>query len=40
MLVAFVIAVQEALDYHNVWRAVAVCIAGWIVYVTLGLLVY
>jgi hypothetical protein len=36
MLLAFVIAVQEALDYRNIWRAVAVCFAGWLVYVTFG----
>lgn len=39
MLIAFVIAVQEALDYRNVWRAVAVCFIGWIIYVVFGLFV-
>ncbi|MBI4465369.1 MAG: YIP1 family protein [Acidobacteria bacterium] len=31
MLVAMVIAVRQALDYHSTWRAVGVCILGWIV---------
>lgn len=39
MLVAFVIAVQEALDYRNIRRAVAVCLLGWVVYVAFGLFI-
>jgi hypothetical protein len=31
MLVAMVFAVKQALDYHSTWRAVGVCIIGWIV---------
>ncbi|MEA2102381.1 MAG: hypothetical protein U9P80_07380 [Thermodesulfobacteriota bacterium] len=31
MLVAMVIAVRQALDYHSTFRAVGVCIIGWIV---------
>ena len=31
MLVAMVIAVKAALDYENIWRAVGVCMIGWIV---------
>jgi hypothetical protein len=31
MLVAMVIAVRQALDYTSTWRAVGVCIIGWIV---------
>ena len=31
MLVAMVIAVRQALDYNSTWRAVGVCIIGWIV---------
>ncbi len=31
MLVAMVIAVRQALDYKSTWRAVGVCIIGWIV---------
>lgn len=33
MLVAFVIAVRQALDYTSTWRAVGVCLAGWMVFV-------
>jgi hypothetical protein len=32
MLVAFVIAVRQALDYKQTWRAVAVCLAGALIY--------
>ncbi len=31
MLVAMVIAVRQALDYTSTWRAVGVCVIGWIV---------
>lgn len=31
MLAAFVMAVRQALDFTETWRAVAVCLAGWIV---------
>jgi len=31
MLVAMVIAVRQALDYRSTFRAVAVCLIGWIV---------
>ncbi len=31
MLVAMVIAVRQALDYHSTYRAIGVCIIGWIV---------
>lgn len=31
MLVAMVIAVRQALDYHSTLRAVGVCIIGWVV---------
>jgi hypothetical protein len=30
MLVAMVIAVRQALDYTSTWRAVGVCLIGWI----------
>jgi len=33
MLVAMVIAVRQALDYKSTWRAVAVCLIGFIVQV-------
>lgn len=31
MLVAMVIAVRQALDYQSTWRAVGVCVVGWII---------
>ncbi|MBU4177541.1 MAG: YIP1 family protein [Desulfurivibrionaceae bacterium] len=31
MLVAMVIAVRQALDYTATWRAVTVCVIGWII---------
>lgn len=31
MLVAMIIAVRQALDYNSTWRAIGVCIIGWIV---------
>ena len=31
MLVAMVIAVRQALDYHSTYRTIGVCIIGWIV---------
>jgi hypothetical protein len=31
MLAAMVIAVRQALDYNSTWRAVGVCLIGWIV---------
>ena len=31
MLAAMVIAVRQALDYHSTWRAVGVCLIGWLV---------
>lgn len=39
MLVAFVIAVRQALDYRSTWRAVGVCVIGYIAYaIIFGLL--
>jgi len=35
MLVAMVIAVRQALDYQSTWRAVGVCLIGWIAQVVL-----
>ncbi len=31
MLVAMVIAVRQALDYTSTWRAIGVCVIGWLV---------
>jgi len=33
MLVAMIIAVRQALDYQSTWRAVGVCLIGWIIQV-------
>jgi hypothetical protein len=35
MLVAMVIAVKSALDYKSIWRAVGVCLIGWVVQILL-----
>ena len=35
MLVAMVIAVRQALDYKSTWRAVGVCLIGWVVQVVI-----
>ncbi len=39
MLVAFVVAVRQALDYTSILRAVGVCLIGWIVYALMFTLV-
>ncbi|MDI6793836.1 MAG: YIP1 family protein [bacterium] len=38
MLAAMVIAVKQALDYQTTWRAVGVCMIGWIIQVLLFVL--
>ena len=40
MLVAMVIAVRQALDYSNTWRAIGVCAIGWVVQALIIGLVY
>ena len=35
MLVAMIIAVRQALDYHGTGRAIAVCLIGWVVQVVI-----
>ncbi len=35
MLVAFVVAVRQALDYRSTGRAVAVCLIGWLAFVVI-----
>lgn len=38
MLIAMVIAVRQALDYNSTFRAVGVCIIGWVIqFIVLGL---
>ncbi len=39
MLVAMVIAVRQALDYHGTGRAIAVCLIGWVIQVVIIVLV-
>lgn len=38
MLIAMVIAVRQALDYDSTWRAVGVCLLGWVIYLVIGLI--
>jgi hypothetical protein len=40
MLVAMVIAVRRELDYTGIWRAIAVCVIGWIVQLLLLVLLF
>ncbi len=40
MLVAMVIAVRQALDYKSTWRAVGVCIIGWLIQMVLFWIVF
>ena len=40
MLVAMVIAVRQALDYTSTFRAVGVCVIGWIIQTVIFVLLY
>ncbi len=40
MLVAMVIAVRQALDYHSTYRALGVCLIGWLVQAAILALVF
>lgn len=40
ILVAWVIAVRQALDYTSTGRAIAVCLIGWLLYVLIVTVVY
>jgi hypothetical protein len=40
MLVAMIIAVRQALDYKSTWRAVGVCIIGFIIYFVIFYLIF
>ncbi len=40
MLVAMIIAVRQALDYTTTWRAIAVCVIGWVVQTLLLVLLF
>jgi len=35
MLIAMVIAVRQALDYKSTWRAILVCVIGFIIYIVI-----
>ncbi len=39
MLLAMVIAVRQALDYKSTWRAVGVCLIGFVIYIVVLFLV-
>ncbi len=39
MLVAMVIAVRQALDYTSTWRAIGVCVIGWVIQAVILLMV-
>ena len=36
LLVAMVVAVRQALDYHSTFRAVGVCLVGWVLSTVIG----
>jgi hypothetical protein len=40
MLVAMVIAVRQALDYTSTFRAVGVCVIGWIIQTVIFVLLF
>jgi hypothetical protein len=40
MLIAMVIAVRQALDYHSTLRAVGVCLIGWLIQGALAVIVF
>lgn len=35
MLVTMVVAVKQALDYQNIWRAIGVCLIGWVIQIVI-----
>ena len=36
MLAAMVVAVRQALDYQSTWRAVGVCVLGWVLAIVIA----
>ena len=40
MLVAMIIAVRSALDYKSTWRAVGVCLIGFVIYIIIMFLIF
>ena len=39
MLVAMIVAVRQALDYRHTWRAIAVCIVGWVLSLAIAVVI-
>ncbi len=40
MLVAMIIAVRQALDYKSTWRAIGVCVFGFVIYLVIIALIF
>ncbi|MDZ7844372.1 MAG: hypothetical protein U5K99_06195 [Anaerolineales bacterium] len=40
MLAAMVVGVRQALDYSSTWRAVGVCVLGWIILIVVQVTVF
>ncbi|MBW1849263.1 MAG: YIP1 family protein [Deltaproteobacteria bacterium] len=40
MLIAMVIAVRQALDYKSTWRAVGVCLIGWVIQIIILMVLF
>ena len=40
MLVAMIIAVRQALDYKSTWRAIGVCVIGFVIYLVIIALIF
>ena len=40
MLVAMVIAVRQAMDYTSTWRAVSVCLVGWVLSIAMSVVFF
>lgn len=38
MLIATVVAIRQALDYSNTWRAIGVVVIGWIIFLLINML--
>jgi len=40
MLIAMVVAVRQALDYRSTWRAIGVCLIGWVIQALFMIIVF
>lgn len=40
LLVAMVVAVRQALDYYSTFRAIGVCLVGWVVYIIIFVVLF